>query len=150
MLYFYLFAGITIAVLAGVAIYYHWRLHKQNQHQKAQLEAQQQERQAERQRINKSIQVLAAGAIDGQVTLTEASIRIGVLLDSLGVEDQTREQYTAFYRLAEKTAHIPILDEWKKLSTKQQLSYDQQREKAESEMGDFVLDAANRILNKNF
>ena len=150
MLYFYIFAAVVVTALSAVAIYYQWRLYHLKR-ERDELQAQQLQKQMEqRSRVNKSIQVLASGAIEGQLTLTEASIRIGVLLDSLGIDGKTREDYSAFYLLAEKTAHIPILDEWKKLPTKKKLSLDKQRQKLEKEYGDFVIDSAHKILNKEF
>ncbi|WP_317928792.1 DUF2489 domain-containing protein [Halioxenophilus sp. WMMB6] len=143
-------AVAIIVILAAIAAYYVWLLIRQQQQQKQQLQELEEQREAQRQRINTSIQVLASGAIQGQLTLTEASIRIGVLLESLAIDDETKHEYQAFFILAEKTAHIPILDAWKDLSTKQKLQFDQQREDLEREYGDFVLDAATRIMDKKF
>ena len=150
MVVFYSVGGLIIAVLTVVAGYYLWLLHRQNQRIKQFEQEQQQLVEAKRLQVNKSIQRLAEGACDSQLSLTEAAIRISVLLDSLSVAEEVRQEFTAFYLLAEKTAHIPILDEWKKLSTKEKLKFDEQRQALEKEFGDFVVDAAKRIVGKTF
>ncbi|TQV73452.1 DUF2489 domain-containing protein [Exilibacterium tricleocarpae] len=146
-----LFAGgLIILVLAVVAV----RLQLQvaalkRQRQSEQLALEQAERD-QRDRINKSIQIIAQGVESDQLSLTEASIRIKVLLDSLGVDDSVRAEYTAFYQLAKATDHIPILAQWKQLTLKKRVAFDRERETLEGEYRDFVLDAAKRIRGKTF
>lgn len=150
MLIFYTVATLIVLVLSAVAGYYVWALVRQQRRIKKLTEAQEQERLAQRQRVNNSIQHLARGLVAEQLTLTEGAIRISVLLESLSVEDAIKQEYKAFYLLAEKTAHIPILENWKKLPTKDKLKFDQQRQQLEQEFGDFVIDAAERIQTRVF
>jgi hypothetical protein len=84
------------------------------------------------------------------VGITEASIRIRVLLDALQVDKSVRDEFIAFYTLADKTSHIPILHDWKKLSRKQQFEFEQEMARVEAEYRDFTLDAARRILGREF
>ena len=100
--------------------------------------------------MNKSIQVLAQGLKEEQLTGTEAAIRISVLLEFLGVDEHVREDYSVFFQLAEATAHIPMLDKWKQLSTKDKLKYDAERQAIESKYKDFIQDAAQRIIGQQF
>lgn len=95
--------------------------------------------------LQNSIRILSQGIVDKQVTLTEGSIRISVLLDNLKVDDTVKEEFNVFYQLAEATAHIPILDAWKKLSSKERYRFDKERLNAESKFGDFAVDAAKRL-----
>ncbi|MBR9912326.1 MAG: DUF2489 domain-containing protein [Gammaproteobacteria bacterium] len=143
-------AVIIVLVLAGVAVYYLLRVKKMEQARQQQLDAMAEERAAQRLRLIKSIQLIARGMLDDQLTLTEGAIRIKVMLDGLAVEEDTRQAYVAFYHLADATDHIPILGEWKKLSTKQKLQFDSQREQLERDHREFVLDAAKRILEARF
>ncbi|NHN39314.1 DUF2489 domain-containing protein [Pseudomaricurvus alcaniphilus] len=143
-------AVVIVLVLAGVAIYYLLRVRKMEQERQQQLDAMAEERAAQRLRLIKSIQLIARGMLDDQLTLTEGAIRIKVMLDGLAVEEDTRQAYVAFYHLAAATDHIPILGEWKKLSTKQKLQFDSQREQLERDHREFVLDAAKRILVAKF
>ena len=115
-----------IAVLAAVA----YRMQKKVKLMEQAKQQQQQmldEKARKRRSVNKSIQVLAQGIKDDQLTKTEGAIRISVLLESLSIDDSVREEYSAFFQLAEATAHIPILEQWQKLSTKEKLRYDSER-----------------------
>lgn len=117
-----------------------------NQQEKEAQEQQQEKRHS----MNKSIQILAKSVGTDQITKTEAAIRIGALLEFLGVEEPVKEEYSAFFQLAEATAHIPILEKWKALPTKEKLQYDNERSVLEEKYGDFIVDAAKRILGKTF
>jgi type II secretory pathway pseudopilin PulG len=143
-------ALIIVAVLATIAGVLLYKVHQKNKAQQVLLEEKEAEIQAQRQRINRSIQILAQASQSDELTLTEASIRISFLLDSLGVGDEVREEFSAFYQLRRLTAHIPILEEWKKLSRQEQNDFDIQRSKHEASYRDFVLDAAVRIKGREF
>lgn len=144
-------ATLIILVLAGIAGWLHYKLYRQNQHHKALQAEQEAQGREQRARVNQSIQIIAqAVGTDQDLTLTEASIRISVLLDSLSVEDGVREEFSAFYQLAEATSHIPFLEGWKQLSRKEQLQYDRERQAQEDQYREFVLHAAERIRGRNF
>ncbi|NIB41142.1 DUF2489 domain-containing protein [Pseudomaricurvus alkylphenolicus] len=143
-------AFVVVVILAGVAIYYQLRLREMRRHQEEQRQALAAEGKAQRKRVIKSIYIIAQGVLDDQLTMTEGAIRIKVLLDGLDVDDQLRESYQAFYHLAAATDHIPILEAWKKLSTKQKLVFDKQRTQLESDHREFVVDACKRILQQQF
>jgi hypothetical protein len=141
---------IIIVVLSVVA----WRLQSQVKqvHDKKLEQRQQYDRQVQDKRDsrNKSIQILAKSLGEDQLSKTEAAIRIGTLLEFLGIDDVVRNEYSAFFQLAEATVHIPILEKWKVLPAKEKLRYDNEREALEEKYGDFVVDAAKRILGKYF
>lgn len=141
---------LIITVLTAVAGYYLWQLYRLRQTQKAQLEKVKAESAAQRLRINTSIQVIAGAVGREDLTLTEASIRISVLLDSLSVEDDVREEYFAFYQLRDATAHIPILEQWNKLPLAERRKLEKDRLKHEQTYSAFVLAAAERIRGKTF
>ncbi|WP_020209541.1 DUF2489 domain-containing protein [Gilvimarinus chinensis] len=143
-------ATLVILILCGVAVYYLLQLRQLRRRQKKQIELLEQQGLEQRSRINNSIQVIAAAAEKDELTLTEASIRLSVLLDSLGVSDSVREEFSAFYQLREATAHIPILEAWKQLPAKQKKAFDKERMQHEKTYREFVLDAAQRIKQRNF
>ena len=143
-------AIVIVLVLAATAVYYRIRLYQLHKKQQSYLEQSFRAQTEQVDRINKSIQVIAQGLLDDQLTLTEGSIRISVLLDSLDVDDQVRQEYSAFYQLAGATDHIPVLEAWKRLPTKQKLVFDRQRTQLEGDYKEFVLDAAKRILQRRF
>lgn len=143
-------ATAIVLILASVAAYYLYKVRKLNLEQKAKLEVFRKQGDEQRKRINRSIQIIAQGVLDDQLSLTEGAIRIKVLLDGLAVTPETQEAYIAFYHLAAATDHIPILENWKSLSTKKKMEYDNQRQQLESDHREFVIDAAQRILGKQF
>ena len=144
---------VAIIVVVGLA-YYAFQLQTKvnaiEQKKVAQQVVLDKQAQEKRDSMNKSIQILAQGLSEGQLSKTEASIRIGALLEFLGVGESVKEEYSAFFQLAEATAHIPILEKWKALPTKEKLRYDSEREALEEKYGDFVVDAGKRILGKSF
>ncbi len=144
-------AVVIVLVLAAVAAYMQYLVYQQNRRNDAARQVREQQAQAQRQRINESIQIIArAVETDQDLTLTEASIRISVLLDSLGVDDEVREEFSPFYQLHQATGHIPILDGWKNLSAKERNSFDRERAEHEGRYREFVLDAARRIQGREF
>jgi nitric oxide reductase activation protein len=100
--------------------------------------------------LNRSIQILAQALAQNELSSTEASMRIAMLLDSLDVTAAVRTEFSAFYQLREVTVHIPILEAWASLSVKQQRQYDIERLQQEATYGDFVADAAKRIQGREF
>ncbi len=148
---FWLVAAIgVVVILAVVAGYYLLQLKQLREKQKAQYEAVAQAGAEQRVRVNKSIQIINQSMIEGQMTITEGAIRTKVLLDGLSVTDSIREEFSAFYQLAAATDHIPILEAWKALSTKQKLKFDSEREKFEEDYREGVLEAATRIQGRHF
>ncbi|WP_308367202.1 MULTISPECIES: DUF2489 domain-containing protein [unclassified Microbulbifer] len=143
-------AALIDFVLAVIAGYYLRKLHIAQKAQAQQLAELEQAAHDQRRRVNDSIQILARTLLDDGVGLTEASIRIRVLLDALQVEQSVRDEFVAFYTVADKTSHIPILQEWKKLPRKKQFQFEQEMAKLEVEYRDFALDAAQRILGRSF
>ncbi|WP_444888848.1 DUF2489 domain-containing protein [Microbulbifer sp. JMSA008] len=143
-------AALIIFTLAVIAGYYLRKLSAAQKKQAEQLAELEQAAQEQRQRVNDSIQIIARSLLDDGVGLTEASIRIRVLLDALQVEDSVREEFVAFYTIAEKTSHIPILKEWKALPRKEQFQYELEMAQVEADYKDFALDAAKRILGRTF
>ena len=144
---------VAVIVVFGLAYYAFQLQSKVNAIEKQKvLQQQEADKQSQEKRIsmNKSIQILAQGLIEGQLSRTEAAIRIGALLEFLGVDDSVKEQYSAFFQLAEATAHIPILDQWKALPAKEKRRYDSERESLEAKYGDFVVDAGKRIIGQSF
>lgn len=138
---------ILLASVAGVLVY---KVYQQNKIRRNLLQQQELAIGEQRKRVNTSIQLLAQATHNDELTLTEASIRISVLLDSLAVSDEVRNEFSAFYQLRGLTEHIPFLDGWKKLNRKQQDDFDLQRLQHEASYRDFVLDAARRIKGRNF
>tara|TARA_B110000116_G_C16791879_1_gene564265 strand:- start:2718 stop:3167 length:450 start_codon:yes stop_codon:yes gene_type:complete len=149
-MFFIITAVLTVFGLAAYAGYLHFLLRKKERRQSAaQLELQEQAKE-KREQVNSSIQILAKSCGVDQLTFTEASIRIRGLLNTLSVDESIREEFSAFYQLADATAHIPVLAEWKKLTRSEQNNLQREREKLEQQHREFVQSAAKRILGRSF
>lgn len=143
-------AATIIVILALVAGYFLHKLSVAQKKQAKQLAELAQAAADQRRRVNDSIQIIARALLDEGIGLTEASIRIRVLLDALQVDQAVQDEFVAFYTLAEKTAHIPILQDWKQLSRKKQFQFELEMAKLETEYRDFALDAAKRMIGRSF
>lgn len=141
-------AIVIVVILTGVAGRLHWKLYQINRSRSLAMEAYHLELQKKRKHSLNSVVVIARALLEGQVTLTEACMRISVLLESLGLSVEEKAHYVSFYKLAEAASHIPILDEWKALPSKDKRRLDAEREAYESEFRDFVIPAAQRIISK--
>lgn len=149
----YVIVGVAVLIVAVLAVIAYRLQTKVNTieaekaEQERELEVQAQKK---RDSMNKSIQILAQSLHTDQVSKTEAAIRISVLMEFLGVDDAVKEEYSALFQLADATAHIPILEKWKALPTKEKLRYDNDRMASEEQYGDFVVDAAKRLMGQTF
>ena len=142
---------LVLAVIAARLVYKVYRLNQLRARQMAELQAAEiKALNEQRERTNKSIQILARAVYQDELTLTEASIRISHLLDQLDVEESIKTEFSAFYQLRQRTEHIPILADWKKLSAKEQRVFDKERLQHEATYYDFVMDAVKRILGRQF
>jgi hypothetical protein len=140
-----LLLGISIIVVLSVIA---WRLQnkvrnieRQRQQQQEELEKSKREHQ---EYIQNSIHILAQGLVDDQLALTEGAIRISVMISNLENGEAHKEEFSAFFQLADATAHIPILDSWKQLPKKDKFRLDKERLQIEDKFRDFILDAAKR------
>lgn len=146
--------AVIIVILASIAGRLVYKVHAQKKAQAAKLQEQEQANEKaqreQREWINKSIQILAQAVHKDELTLTEASIRIAGLLDSLDVHADIKTEFSAFYQLREKTSHIPYLEAWQQLSSAEQNKFDIDRLRHEATFNDFVMDAAKRIQGRDF
>ncbi len=143
-------AVLIIVILGAVAWHYQSRVNKMEAAKKEQLRELDELKNNHQQYLNNSIQVLAQGLIDDQLSLTEGAIRISVLMDNLKINDRHREEFSVFFQLAEATAHIPILGAWKKLPKKEKARFEKERMATEEKYKEFVVDAAKRIKGRRF
>jgi uncharacterized membrane protein YiaA len=80
-----------------------------------------------------SIKLIAIGAINGELNLSEACIRAAALTDSLLLTDQQKQSYEKIYKLANATYNIPRNQAWKNLPKLRRLQLRDEMEQLESE-----------------
>ena len=148
-------AVAVIVVLAAYAGYLHWQLYRQRRARKERVggtlagspvglvEP------GDRQRLlatrTRSLYLLADAILDDKLSHTEGCLRICAIAS--GLEDQERFQmeYGVLFRVAEATAHIPILDAWKALPGEDKKRFDKERKAIEDKYNEAVVEAAKRI-----
>ena len=146
---FYVYLAILIVVvLVVIAGYLHIKLHIQSKRQEKHRQHTQIERAQMQDRTKKSVEVLCRTLLAEQVLVTEASIRISVLLSALDLHENEVQRYSAFTHLAKAVAHIPIMEDWRKLSRTQKQAYEKERDDLENQYRDFIFDAAQAYLNR--
>jgi len=143
-------AVVVVVALLAVAGYYLLQVRELNARRAAQRKEVERFAIEKREHANLSIQIIAGSLSEDQMTLTEGAIRISKLLDTFGLEPAVLEEFTAFHQLTRATEHIPIMDAWKQLKTKQKLVLDKERTELEVVHKEFVLDAAKRIKGRTF
>ncbi len=128
MLMFSIIFGVVIVLLlAGTAIFYLRKVNKMQVTKEQQIKELDGLKSDHNNYLNTSVQVLAQGLVDDQLSLTEGAIRISVLLDNLKINEAARNDYSAIFQLAEATSHIPILDAWNRLSKKEKKEFEKIR-----------------------
>ena len=95
--------------------------------------------------LRKSIYLLADALLDDKMTHTEGCLRICAVASNL--EDQAifRQEYAVLFEVAEATAHIPILDDWRALDREDQKRLTRERQAIEETHGAAVEEAAKRL-----
>jgi len=66
------------------------------------------------------------------------------------LSDSQTEVLQIFDKLAQETSHIPILEDWKKLSRKEQFQFEKVRIHAEKKYEDFIRESSNLIVARDF
>lgn len=148
-----IFACIIIAVLAfysGVLIQRIKRqqaLINQANNEKAQQVAQQ--KQQRNDSICESIRFIARATAQQQCNVSEACIRLSVLLETLQVEPKIDidNQYPAITGLFEKVKSFATHDERKKIDKKTLKQQDKQRQTFENEFEDAIIKEAQSLQN---
>jgi hypothetical protein len=80
-----------------------------------------------------SIKLIAIGAINGELNLSEACIRAAALTDSLALTELQKNSYEKIYSLANATYNIPRNQAWKDLPKLQRQQLRDEMEQLESE-----------------
>jgi hypothetical protein len=148
-------AVAVIVVLAAYAAYLHWLLYRQRRAQKERAEggvlsspvgvvdpAGRQQLLASR---NRSLYLLADAILDDKLSHTEGCLRICAIASGLEDQERFRMEYGVLFRVAEATAHIPILGAWKALPGEDKKRFDKERMAVEAKYNEAVVEAAKRI-----
>ncbi len=125
----YILITIFLIVSAGLFFYISLQikdlLTKKKQREES-ARKQQAANEKHKQYLIESIRVISSSMLDNQCPLTEGCIRLKVLLDNYSSTLKGSPELIVLERVYEKTTHIPILDEWKKLSLKDRVRFEKE------------------------
>lgn len=141
-------AVLIVLVLAAYAGWLHYRLWLRAKQGKAAVSVGSRppkEPDLHRVELKKSIFLLADAMLDDKMTITEGCLRICAMASHLEDRDSFALEYGVLFRVADSTAHIPILDEWKALSKEEKRRYDRERQGIEQKYNAAVVEAVERI-----
>lgn len=142
-------------VISAIALFYirrHSKLIKDSRdEQKQQIEKAQKRYDEQRDYLIESIHVISrAVGNDEKLTYTEACMRLTALLESLAPQLLQHADFAVIYEVYKRTEHIPIKDDWKKLTKQKQWTYKKEMAKVEAEFAEEVDKAARRLAEYDF
>ena len=139
---------LVLATYAGWLHYKLWKLKKEKTAQKGQVATYDPNPGSGRKvSIEKTLYVLADALINEKMTHTEGCLRICATANNLEDIETFRKEYGVLFRVAEATAHFPILDDWQALSREEQKRYTRERKEIEDKYKDAVEEAVKRLWN---
>ena len=98
-----------------------------------------------------SIQVISrAVGNDEKLTYTEACMRLTALIEALAPHLLQHADFAVIYEVYKRTEHIPIKEDWKKLSRQKQWAYKKEMAKIEAEFSAQVDKATKKLAVYDF
>ena len=94
----------------------------------------------------RSIKLILLAYQQGSVSAVETSMRISFLLKTLDFDDKIRRKFDIFDEVSEKSAHIPILEQWDNLEEKAKFQYEREIKKIDNDYRLKLQDASADIL----
>ena len=140
-------AVVIIAVLAGYAVKLSRQVKVVEVERQQRLNEIEEKAEEVMDEVAGGIRVLAQGFLNGDVTATEAALRIVGILDQLQLSDGAKLLHPSVFELADRTRHIPIYEEYQKLTPKERFKFDKERFKAEQELEE-PLNFSMKVLAK--
>lgn len=147
---FYTVAAIILLILAGIAGYYLNKVRKLNQAQKEQAEKNKQALEDHRNALIKDIQFIANSMVQKQCEITEGCMRITYLINKVDDSEALRQSFPHVHNHTQATAHMPIKEDYKALTRKEQFKLDNERHTLESKSAENILREVKKILTHNF
>lgn len=96
-----------------------------------------------------SIRVIAQALLQNDLTPTEAAMRIGFLAQKYSPTASQAQSIQAFQSLAMETSHLPILEDWKALSSAEKKKIEKERLSIEYSHSAAINAAANTLAQSD-
>lgn len=149
----YLLIAVNLFIVAGLAVYIFGLLRRQKLQRQAaddKLKTVAEEVRKHRLYLIESLQVIGGSIINGEIPLTEASIRCKVLLDNLDPQLGQSDAYIVFNEVYEQSKHIPKLEAWKMLKSIEKAKHMQVMEQLETDYSERIRAAAEALRLQDF
>ncbi|MAD58018.1 MAG: hypothetical protein CMK44_05520 [Porticoccus sp.] len=146
----YIIIAVSIIFILGLyALILHLKIRKQSLQRKNNVDILSKHLVKRQDEFKESIRVIASAIVQDQICLTEGAIRINKLSSHLDSNLSDDIAYEVFSELTKATAHIPILENWIKLTKEEQASFEVERKKIEKDFQHLIKTSAQRILDLN-
>lgn len=140
------FIGLTLGLVTiGWLVWVIVKLLHKDRIRTEQIKSVQQQYQAARANHIESIQILLKVAGTEELGWVEASIRIKVLLDQLGIDLSEHESIGVFYKMYVQTEHIPTHDAWNALPKSAKASFRKTFKECEEQYAQALLDGKSAL-----
>ena len=96
-----------------------------------------------------SVRVIAQALLQNDLTPTEAAMRIGFLAQKYSPTASQAQSIQAFQSLAMETSHLPILEDWKALSSAEKKKIEKERLSIEDSHSAAINAAANTLAQSD-
>ena len=96
-----------------------------------------------------SVRVIAQALLQNDLTPTEAAMRIGFLAQKYSPTASQAQSIQAFQSLAMETSHLPILEDWKALSSAEKKKIEKERLSIEDSHSAAINAAANALAQSD-
>lgn len=151
-IYVFIVSGLLVCIGLVVYIVRQYRLLQNKKLAQQQCLAEvERKAQQNRDHLIESVHVIANAMInDERMTLTEGTIRLSVLLDSLAPHMKQEPDISVLTAVYEKTKHIPYLQAWQSLDKQERWRYLQEMKKVEAEHETDLLKAASILRDYPF
>jgi Protein of unknown function (DUF2489) len=137
-------AVVVVLSLTGYAGWLHYRLWKQRR-VRIVKPVDVAEHAPNRVDVTKSLYLIADAFLDDKMTATEACMRICGLANHIADANHFRREYGVLFRVAEATAHIPILEDWQRLPKEQKYLFNKERRAIELKYQEAVRESVGRV-----
>ncbi|MFT7053203.1 MAG: hypothetical protein ACJAU1_000755 [Psychromonas sp.] len=151
-----LLAIFLVVIIIGLAFYAGFLLNKikVQKAEQQRMVAEQQKQQANSQQLRndticESIRLIARATAQGQCNVSEAAIRLTVLLETLFLKQpiDLLNSYPALSAMFDKVKDMPTHEQRKKVPVKEIKALDKKREKIESELEQQIMAEAQQLAN---
>ncbi|MCG6201169.1 DUF2489 domain-containing protein [Psychromonas antarctica] len=153
---YFLMAAIAVVIIVGLAFYVGILISKIKTQKAAIVQREDQEKaqtllnnQQRNDDICQSIRLIACATAQKQCNVSEAAIRLSVLLETL-ILDQAidiQNEYPALSELFDKVKEMPTHEQRKKVAVKELKKLDRQRHIFEAELEQAIIQEASQLKN---